>query len=85
MKSQPIAEMSTEVLKKNYKAMKLVIIILSVFLLIMVGSSVYVTLTKGFGAVSILPIAFLPLFILNIVNRKKIKTELIARGENLDH
>ncbi|TDO28657.1 redox-active disulfide protein 2 [Sediminibacterium goheungense] len=83
MKSQPIAEMSTEVLKKNYKTMKMVIIILSVFLLIMVGSGVYITLTKGFGAVSILPIAFLPLFMLNMVNFKKIKKELTARGENL--
>lgn len=73
--------MSTEVLKKNYKSMKTVIIILSVFMVIMVGSGIYITLSKGFGAVSMLPFAFLPLFILNIVNLKKIKNELIARGE----
>lgn len=81
MKPQPIAEMSTEVLKKNYKSMKTVIIILSVFMVIMVGSGIYITLSKGFGAVSMLPFAFLPLFILNIVNLKKIKNELIERGE----
>ncbi len=64
--------------------MKMVIIILSVFLVIMVGSGVYITLSKGFGAVSILPFAFLPLFVLNIVNLKKIKNELITRGETLN-
>lgn len=83
MKSPPISEMNTEMLKKNYKTMKMVIIILSVFLVIMVGSGVYITLSKGFGAVSILPFAFLPLFVLNIVNLKKIKNELITRGETL--
>lgn len=76
--------MSTEVLKKNYKSMKTVIIILSVFMVIMVGSGIYITLSKGFGAVSVLPLAFLPLFILNIVNLKKIKNELITRGEMLN-
>lgn len=84
MKQPPIAEMSTEVLKKNYKSMKTVIIILSVFMVIMVGSGIYITLSKGFGAVSVLPLAFLPLFILNIVNLKKIKNELITRGEMLN-
>lgn len=87
MKSQPILEMSTDVLKKNYKTIKMVIIILSVFLLIMAGSGIYIyiTLSKGFGAVSMLPFAFLPLFILNIVNLKKIKNELIARGETMNN
>lgn len=84
MKSPPISEMNTEMLKKNYKTMKMVIIILSVFLVIMVGSGIYITLSKGFGAVSILPFAFLPLFVLNIVNLKKIKNELITRGETLN-
>lgn len=84
MKSPSISEMNTEVLKKNYKTMKMVIIILSVFLFIMVGSGIYITLSKGFGAVSILPFAFLPLFVLNIVNLKKIKNELITRGETLN-
>lgn len=42
MKSQPILEMSTDVLKKNYKTIKMVIIILSVFLLIMAGSGIYI-------------------------------------------
>ncbi|MFW2475474.1 MAG: hypothetical protein ACN4EP_01080 [Sediminibacterium sp.] len=84
MKSPSISEMNTEVLKKNYKTMKMVIIILSVFLVIMVGSGIYITLSKGFGAVSILPFAFLPLFVLNIVNLKKIKNELITRGETLN-
>ena len=84
MNQPPIAEMSTEVLKKNYKSMKTVIIILSVFMVIMVGSGIYITLSKGFGAVSVLPLAFLPLFILNIVNLKKIKNELITRGEMLN-
>lgn len=81
MKPQPISEMSTEQLKKNYKAMKLATGILSGMFMIMAGSGLYITLTRGFGAVSILPIVFLPLFITNIINLKKIKNELIARGE----
>lgn len=81
MKPQPISEMSTENLKKNYKAMKLVMGILSGMFIVMVVSGVYITLTKGFGTISILPLVFLPIFISNITNLKKIKTELITRGE----
>lgn len=81
MKSQPISEMNTENLKKNYKAMKLATGILSGMFMVMVASGIYITMTKGFGAVSILPLVFLPLFISNITNLKKIKTELINRGE----
>ncbi|HCL06938.1 MAG TPA: redox-active disulfide protein 2 [Chitinophagaceae bacterium] len=81
MKSQPISEMSTENLKKNYKAMKLATGILAGFFIVMLASGVYITFTKGFGTISILPLVFLPVFIGNITNLKKIKTELITRGE----
>jgi hypothetical protein len=85
MKSQPIDEMSTENLRKNYKIIKLITAILFGALIVMAASAIYKTYTKGFGAFSILPLAFLPAFITNIINFKKIKKELIARGENLGH
>lgn len=81
MKQEPISEMSTEKLKKNYKAMKLAIGVLSGMFIVMAVSGLYITLTKGFSTISILPLVFLPIFIGNIINLKKIKNELIARGE----
>jgi hypothetical protein len=81
MKSQPISEMSTESLKKNYKVMRFVTGILLSIVIIITGSAAYVTVTKGVGVVSILPIIFVPMFVNNIVNLKKAKAELIARGE----
>jgi len=82
MKTQPISEMSTENLKKNYKAMKLVTGILTGCFIVMVGSALYIGFTKGFGTTTtILPLVFVPLFISNIINLKKIKKELVARGE----
>lgn len=77
MKSQPISEMSTENLKKNYKVMKLVTGILSVFFVVMAASGLYIALTKGFGTTTIIPLVFFPIFINNIINLKKIKNELI--------
>jgi len=81
MRQEPISEMSTEKLKKNYKVMKLAIGILSGMFIIMAVSGLYITLTKGFGTISILPLVFLPLFVNNIIQLKKIKTELLTRDK----
>lgn len=71
MKPQPISEISTENLKKNYKAMKFVAGILLGSLIVMVGSGIYVTIRKGIGVSFLLPFAFLPLLIVNITSFKK--------------
>ena len=84
MKSQPISEMSTKDLRKNYKTIRILTMVLSGLFVVMAFSSVYITINKGFGASSILPLVFLPSFIINITNLKKIKSELLARGETLN-
>ncbi len=81
MRQEPISEMSTEKLKKNYKVMRFATAILSGMFIFMTGSAAYLTVTKGFSTISVLPIIFLPMFVNNIVNLKKTKAELIARGE----
>ncbi len=79
MASKPISEMTTEELLKTDKSLRLAIIIMGVFLVLMTASSIYIFTKKGFSATSVLPIVFLPLFTMNMANRKKVKSELIKR------
>ena len=81
MRQEPISEMSTEKLKKNYKAMKLATGILTGLFIVMIASGVYVTIRKGFGVPFLLLFVFLPLFVNNIIQLKKIKTELLTRDK----
>lgn len=83
MASKPIAEMTTEELKKTGKSLKIATSILCGVLVVMVASSIYLFIDKGFSASTIMPFVFLPLFILNLANLKKIKQELVSRGEEL--
>ena len=79
MASKPISEMTTEELQKTDKSLRLAIQIMGVFLVLMTASSIYIFTQKGFSATSVLPIVFLPLFTMNLANRKKVKSELIKR------
>ncbi len=80
MKPKPLAEMSNEELQKNEKTMKTATIVLGVCVGFMFLSGIYLTLKKGFSVSSVLPFAFLPLFIMNMQNWKKAKEEIAKRG-----
>ena len=79
MKQKSFEDMSTQELEKSKK-------ILSVILGFLLGASltllvlgIYITINKGFSPVLILPIAMLPIWILNFNNLNKIKEELKKR------
>ena len=80
MKPKPLAEMTNEELQKNEKTMKTATIVLGVCVGLMFLSGIYLTLRKGFSVSSVLPFAFLPLFIMNMQNWKKVKAEITKRG-----
>lgn len=80
MASKPISEMRIAELQKTDKSLKLAIQIMGVVLVLMIASSIYIFTQKGFSATTVLPIVFLPLFTMNMANRKKIKAELLSRN-----
>lgn len=79
MPQKQLSEMTEEELKKNVKMMTIAITVIIVSIIIMLISAVYTYTKKGFTATAILPFAFLPIAIVNLMNLKRIKTELASR------
>ncbi|MFY7839321.1 MAG: hypothetical protein ACOVP7_03545 [Lacibacter sp.] len=79
MAQRQLSEMSEEELKKNIKMMTVAVSVILVSILIMTVSAVYTYSKKGFSATTVLPLAFLPIAMMNIMNLKKIKAELASR------
>ncbi len=78
MTARSISEMSTENVKKNYKAMKRAIGILSALFIVLVALGTYVTIKKDIGFPLFLLFTSLPLFINNMGSFKKLKAERFA-------
>lgn len=73
------SEMSNEELIKTQKSLKIVTYLFGVVLLLLFGLNIYLVANKGFNASNIIPIALLPIFILNMNTLKEMKKELKAR------
>jgi hypothetical protein len=80
MKQVPLSELSHEELLKKAKALKAASSVLGGMLVIMAATSVYLTYLQGFSVFTALPIAFLPMLIINVSNLKKIQTEIASRN-----
>lgn len=80
MKSNKFNEMSTEELLKNEKSLKTVTYIFAVILTFLFIINIYIALHKGFSATQVIPLALLPILILNLNTLKEIKKELKSRG-----
>jgi hypothetical protein len=80
MKPKPLSELTTEELIKTEKGMKIAVIVLSAGVVLMVFSGGYLFAKKGFSTSTLLPIIFLPLWMINYRNWKKIKEELQKRS-----
>lgn len=78
--TKPITEYTNEELISNEKKMKILTIMLMVAILILFFSSFYLTIKKGFSALSVIPIALLPFLIMNINNWNKLKKEKSDRN-----
>jgi hypothetical protein len=80
MKQVPLSELSQEELLKKVKTGKIAISALGGLLIVLVAATVYLTYLQGFSVFTVLPVAFLPLFIINVSNLKKIQAEIASRN-----
>lgn len=79
MKENPYAKMTLDELNAKAKSLKSMTSIFSSLLLVMTFAGVFLSIRQGFSVFSVLPVTFLPLFIININNIKKIKEEIKSR------
>jgi hypothetical protein len=80
MKPKPLSELSTEELIKMEKGMKIAVIVLGACVVLMFLSGGYLFAQKGFSFSTVMPIIFLPLWVINYRNWKKLKEELQKRA-----
>jgi hypothetical protein len=79
MENKKLQELSTEDLQKQEKSLKMLTALLTTALLIVFITALYTTIQKGFTTLLIIPIALLPIAILNYNNLTAIKKELNER------
>ena len=80
MKQVPLSELSQEDLLKKEKNLKAAGTVLGGMLLVLVAASVYLSYLQEFSVFTVLPVAFLPMFIINLGNLKKIQAEIASRN-----
>ncbi|MFP9099688.1 redox-active disulfide protein 2 [Flavobacterium sp. RHBU_24] len=80
MKSKKPAEMTNEELLKSKKILAPVTYMLAGMLGLLFCLNIYNSLTKGFSALSVVPIALLPILIINLNAIKEINKEIKARN-----
>ena len=80
MKSENLKELSVEELLKQQKTIKVVTGSLAGMLIVLLGLGIFLTFQKtSFAAFIVIPIALLPIVILNLTTLNKIKEELNLR------
>ena len=80
MKSENLKELSVEELLKQQKTIKVVTGSLAGMLIVLLGMGIFPTFQKtSFAAFIVIPIALLPIVILNLTTLNKIKEELNLR------
>jgi len=80
MKQVPLSELSLEELLKKEKTLKAASTVLGGMLVLLAAASAYLSYLQGFSVFTVLPVAFLPMFIINLSNLKKIQTEIASRN-----
>lgn len=79
MKQQKISTLNTEELLKLQKSIKVITYMLAGTLFFLFCFTLYLTFKNGFNALTIIPVALLPIVFLNLNNLKEIKKELKSR------
>lgn len=80
MSNKKYTEMSDEELLKSQKSIKTITALLAGMLLFLFAINIFLAFKKGFSALSVVPIALLPIVIININTLKEIKKELNSRN-----
>jgi len=79
MKPLQLSEFTKEQLIKRVKTANSMTGLLIGIIIIQFAAGIYLTIQQGFSVFIIIPIAFIPLVIANIINLKKIKEEIARR------
>jgi hypothetical protein len=79
-KETNLSTLTVEELEKRAKTTKIASIMLAVIIAIQFGIGLFLTLSKGFNVFTVIPLAFLPMLIVNFTNIKKIKAEIAKRN-----
>lgn len=79
-KETNLSTLTVEELEKRAKTTKITSIMLAVIIAIQFGIGIFLTLSKGFNVFTVIPLAFLPMLIVNFTNIKKIKAEIAKRN-----
>ncbi|WP_300567554.1 redox-active disulfide protein 2 [Flavobacterium sp.] len=79
MNSKKPSEMSNEELLKTEKILKPITYLLAACILFLFIQNIYLSFSKGFSAFHIIPIALLPIAIINFKSLKEIKKEIEVR------
>lgn len=80
MNSKKLNEMSNQELLKQQKLLRVITYMLAGMLLLLFALTTFLSLKKGFSALSVVPIALMPIVILNLNSLKEIKKELKSRN-----
>ena len=80
VKQKPLAELDLAELQTKEKTLKTAVTVMGIFLAIMILVCAYLTFLQGFSVFTVLPVAFLPLFMVNIANLKKIRAKIASRA-----
>ena len=76
---EDLTKLSIEELIKKLKTTKLVSGLLAGMLLVQLAMGIYLTIQDGFSIFVVLPVAFLPILLINFTSIKKIKEEIASR------
>lgn len=80
MKNKNFTELSNEELLKNEKTLKTITIMLAGAVFILFIINIFLAFKKGFSALTVVPIALLPIVIVNINSLKEVKKEIKSRN-----
>lgn len=78
--SESLAHLSNEELIKSFRTAKGIFIGFVVVFILLIGAAIFITLKKGFGVFTILPIVFISILIANKTNYNKLKEEIRSRN-----
>ena len=74
------SEMSNEELLKTEKTLKPITYLLATCIVFLFALNIYLSFTNGFSASQVIPIALLPIVIINFNTLKEIKKEIVLRN-----
>ena len=76
---EDLTKMSIEELNKKLKSSKMIAGFFVAAVAVQLLCGIYLTIKDGFNAFTVLPVAFLPILLINFNSLKKIKAEIARR------